>query len=246
MRAFNHAMSAWCGGLAVISATDAPLPLRITFAVATTGAALLPDGDSPKSTIAHVGGGVTRGLAKSVNAISTRVYQATATPLDDRRRDGHRGLTHTGAAAIACGLLTALLSWLGGGLAVTATLLVLAMLARRSLFGRARRFGGARVLVPLGIAVAALLFVSAQLPPGLPTAALLGGAVTLGMLLHDFGDFPTDSGVPLLWPLTIRGRRWFRCRLPKGWALRTGGAAEYPIGMVLTALGLGLTYAQFV
>lgn len=57
------------------------------------------------------------------------------------------------------------------------------------------------------LAVATVLAVSVWVPV-LAGWWWLGGAVSVGCLAHVAGDSLTVSGVPLLWPLVIRGRRW--------------------------------------
>ena len=52
--------------------------------VVATGAALLPDVDHPRATIAHSAGGMSRSLTSTVGAFA-----------------GHRGATHTPLAALA-------------------------------------------------------------------------------------------------------------------------------------------------
>lgn len=39
-------------------------------------------------------------------------------------------------------------------------------------------------------------------------------AVSLGCLVHVLGDWLTDSGVPLLWPVVSQGKRWRLVRSP--------------------------------
>lgn len=237
MRALNHALFGANLGLIVSATAEMPTPLRLAYTAATTGAAVLPDIDSPNSTIARIAGRPGQALARRIDGVCQRVYRATATPADPRRRDGHRGLTHTLAFALGSGLITALLAWFGGGLAITLGLLLFGALARRSLFGRARtpRHLGVRVILPFAVALAMLLFVSAWFPRGTESALVFGSAVTIGVLAHLATDWPTDSGVPLLWPIRIRGQRWFRWRLPRRWALHTGSAAEAPIAVLFTA-----------
>ena len=57
-------------------------------------------------------------------------------------------------------------------------------------------------------------------------------AVGFGSLIHCFGDAITKAGVPILWPIPIRGRRWFE--LSTGpFAFRAGGGFEYAVVLPL-------------
>lgn len=79
-------------------------------------------------------------------------------------------------------------------------------------------------------------------------AALVGGAGWLwlglpagvGALAHLLGDACTRYGVPLAWPVKVRGRRWYSCGLPYALRIRTDRAAEHyvvmPVLVVLTGL----------
>jgi membrane-bound metal-dependent hydrolase YbcI (DUF457 family) len=43
---------------------------------------------------------------------------------------------------------------------------------------------------------------------------VVGATVGLGALVHVLGDWLTRSGVPLAWPFTVRGKRWWMFRSP--------------------------------
>lgn len=52
----------------------------------------------------------------------------------------------------------------------------------------------------------------------------LGIPLAIGCLTHDLGDAANPSGCPILWPLRIDGRRWYRVRWP--WLLQLNGRGE--------------------
>ncbi len=58
------------------------------------------------------------------------------------------------------------------------------------------------------------------------SGAALGLAVGPGMVVHSVGDAVTESGAPLLWPVTIRQRRWYPVGSPRAVRFRTGGRME--------------------
>lgn len=53
-----------------------------------------------------------------------------------------------------------------------------------------------------------------------------GLAVLVGCLVHDCGDGCTHYGVPLFWPVLIRGQRWYCVGTPRVLRFRTGGPVE--------------------
>jgi membrane-bound metal-dependent hydrolase YbcI (DUF457 family) len=57
----------------------------------------------------------------------------------------------------------------------------------------------------------------------------VGLAVLQGILAHIGGDACTNSGVPLLFPLKINGRRWGHYGLPRRMRFETGGTFGEPL-----------------
>ena len=75
---------------------------------------------------------------------------------------------------------------------------------------------GHRAMTHTGVAtlLAGLVFVGltqlvAMWVPPVSAAWWVGAPVTVGCLTGVLGDSLTRTGVPLLWPLVIRGRRWY-------------------------------------
>lgn len=87
------------------------------------------------------------------------------------------------------------------------------------------------------LAAGAFAGLQAFIPTG--TALFVAVALFLGQLTHSLGDACTNSGVPLLWPLKIGGRRWGHRGIPKVLRFETGGKAEQGVTVVL-ALAFGL------
>ncbi len=244
MLARSHALSAAAGWLttaAVSSVAGAPWPVRTIAvgAVVSAGAALLPDVDCPGAHAARALGPPGQAIARGMAALSRTVYRRTATARDvsDRYRDGHRGITHTLIFALVVGLVVAVL---GVTPAATVTAGVVMWLnatwaARGILPWRARRIrvSGFRIeWAPVAGLVATLLLLYTTPPAG--SWVWLGLPVGAGAILHDLGDAPAHhpdypphtGGIPLLWPVPVRGRRWYRCRPPAGLMFPVGGRRE--------------------
>ena len=86
---------------------------------------------------------------------------------------------------------------------------------------------------------------------------LLGLAVGGGCLVHTLGDMITRAGCPVVWPVPIRGERWYEIGLPDAIALRAGGAVEKAvvvpvfiaiavIGVVISIPGVTTLVSEFV
>ncbi|WP_231640909.1 metal-dependent hydrolase [Nocardiopsis sp. NRRL B-16309] len=210
----SHSASGLLVGVSLAAALGShPADLFVCAAVGA-GAALLPDLDEPGSTVGRSLGVVTAGLSRLLRSASRATYRATGTPYELRedRDGGHRHLTHTVPAVLTFGALWWGVASLGAvGLAVAVfALAALGLACVLRPFGRSA-VQGAGVLGVV-VATAAVLFGSSPW--------LVGLTVAVGSLTHILGDWLTRSGVPLAWPLTHRGKRWWMFRSPV--AFRTG------------------------
>lgn len=191
-------------------------------AVVTGGAALLPDLDHPRATIARTLGPVT--------AVATRAVA--------RLTGGHRGATHSMAAvALTWVGVTALLDGSFRRPAAAVIVFLCTALAIRAAGPQQARGGAA--LVALAAIPAAVVSVVGVAGPAAAGVALdwLPPAVTAGVLLHIAADLVTPGGVPLLWPLPGRHR------LP---LTRTGGRGEAVIALGALGVTLWLGAAQLL
>lgn len=225
----EHSESGFLAGLALADLVHASVPTGLVAALLTAGAALLPDLDHPSATAARTFGPVTKGLAQGVNDFGLWTWKHTATRYDRRPRDGHRTVTHTTPFALALGGLFGTIGVFGAW-AMLAILFILASLAVRGLAARGsheihvnrkrrKRFHpNALNVSALGTALAGLAYLLA--PPD--NAVLVGACVALGCWVHCLGDSLTLDGCPWLWPLKIKGRRWYPIGTPRAMRFRTG------------------------
>lgn len=214
------------------------LPELLPFAAVTAGYALVPDLDHPQATATRILGPVTEWLSRRVRALSAWAYRSTMGPRDRPGAGPHRCATHTTVGAVVLGALCAVTTlvggpvmvavWLGFGLALGADRLGRVVLVAYAVGVSAWLPG---VLATHGSVVAAA---SAALSA---SAGWLGVAVALGSLIHSIGDAMTRSGAPLLWPLLIRGQRWYPVRLPRCLRLYTGGRVELRVVWPLVIVG---------
>ncbi|MDT0331837.1 metal-dependent hydrolase [Nocardiopsis sp. DSM 44743] len=186
----------------------------LVCAAVGAGAALLPDLDEPGSTAGRSLGPVTEGVSRLLRAVSQRVYRATGTPgeLAAGRDGGHRHLTHTLPAVLVFGLL----AWGVSASAPFGTGLVVFALSALGLgtLIRPMRWAGSRRRRSLAASVVALVFAGAAVVSEGGAPWLVGLTVGVGALTHLLGDWLTKSGVPLAWPFTVRGKRWWMFHSP--------------------------------
>jgi len=236
----THALSGaagWITGCAALTAAGHTPDLRtVAFGSAiAAGHALLPDIDHPGSTIARSLGPVTRIVAAGVHRFAAWLRTASCGHCRRRPdRGGHRAVTHTGLFAFAAGLCAGLLGWLSGWVAAAFVVGLSAALAVRAMTSRRQR--GA-----FGAAAAGLLSGGALWVTSADVASWwwIGVPVAWGTLAHSLGDAVTKSGAPLLWPVRVRGCRWWGVGTPRWMRFRTGGGVERVVWVLLLVGAVG-------
>lgn len=194
----SHALTGLTGGCCMAAMLPAaPITARALVVVTYGGASLLPDLDQPQATAARSLGFVTKGLAHLMDWVSLQAYYATTAVGDSpERQSGHRLLTHTVPASVVAGLLVGVSWWVSP----VAMALLVALLA--GLLAHGFKYGG----VPLFFGAGLVSWFTFTSDPWwwwtIPTA------VTLGCVTHIAGDWVTNSGVPVLWPLVSQQKRW--------------------------------------
>lgn len=211
----------------------------IAATIIIIGAALMPDLDAVNSTSINVLGVVGVLLSKSMRAFSSLIQGLVRSKGDGSPGDPHRGFWHTFAAAFLVGLGTSALTSINVKLftilntpitvatfSVLFILYISLQLLMASLFKafykKTKKNMSGAILLQIGsLFVSFIILIS--LPPEL-SYAWVGAAVTLGWVLHLFGDMLTVAGVPVLWPLKYRGKRWWNFRFP--FNIKAGGFIE--------------------
>ncbi|WP_431784692.1 metal-dependent hydrolase [Streptomyces chumphonensis] len=254
-----HSLSgaaAWLGAGAAAHAVGRPMPWPVLVAgmLICAGAALAPDLDQKSATISRAFGPFSRGLAILIDQVATVVFNATRGKGERRRSGGHRTLTHTWVWAVLLGAGFSAVAAIGGRWAVLAILFVHMVLAVEGLLWRAARVSSDILVWLLGAAVAWIL-ANVLDKPGNGSDWLFSGAgqeywwlglpIVLGAVVHTVGDALTISGCPVLWPLPIRGRRWYPVGTPRFMRFRAGHWVENKV--LMPAFGLagagGAVYA---
>lgn len=254
-----HSLSgaaAWLGAGAAAAWFDRPMPwpVLVVGALICAGAALAPDLDQPSATISRAFGPLGRGLCTIIGKLSEKVYNATRGKGERPRTGGHRTLTHTWPWAVLIGAGFSAAAVYGGRWAVLAILFVHVVLAVEGLLWRAARVSS-DVLVWLLGAAGAWILTNILIKPGNGAEWLvgdpelryvwLGVPIVLGALVHSIGDALTISGCPILWPIPIKGKRWYPLGTPRFMRFRAGAWVEVSVLMPLFMIvgGAGGVYA---
>jgi membrane-bound metal-dependent hydrolase YbcI (DUF457 family) len=248
MMGTSHAATGVLAGGAVGVLCGAGPMVTLMCAAIGAGAALLPDLDEPGSTVGRSLGRVTESVSVLLRELSRRVYLRTATDLESAapKDGGHRHLTHTLPACLVFGLVALLVALVPLGAAVV--VFAMSALGLGTVARSLRWWGSARRRRRAALCAAAFFGAATLLAEGYgPAPWLVGTTVFAGALIHVLGDWLTRSGVPLAWPFTVRGKRWWMLRSPvafqtgESWVedgIRVGALIVFPVMVVLGTLPL--------
>ncbi|MBO0871820.1 MAG: metal-dependent hydrolase [Pseudonocardia sp.] len=214
----THALTGWCAGLALAPVLGQhSLAGACSVATVTAGFALLPDLDQRSSTASRLLGPLTRLLSAGIRHSGSAIYRLTKGPRDEPGSE-HRTFWHTLIAAALLGVITGAAGHYGGSWVVLGVLVFAVLLAVAAL--------GDWILLVASVVAVMLVLAGSVADTLTGVAGWLGYAVAAGCVVHDLGDALTEHGVPLLWPIPIRGETFYELGLPKPLRFHTGGIAE--------------------
>ncbi|MDA3647646.1 metal-dependent hydrolase [Saccharopolyspora indica] len=240
----THAMSGLAAWAAVTALADTHALGQLspkTWVVGATlasGAALLPDIDHPKSTVASTFGAISRGASAGISGFSGFLYRLTRTKRDSDREGTHRGFTHTVVFAVLAGLITTAIVQTSESAAVAILMFFFAGLAVRGIMHTWSSSSDAILITVASLLLTVACWAWAGDQPTNPAA--FGVAVMIGCIAHFIGDAITEQGCPMLWPVPLGGKTWYPVAPPKPMRMRTGGKVE------MALIGPGLTIAAVV
>lgn len=255
----THAMSgaaAWLaaaalgGGALAAAMGESPAVIALGTAVCA-GAALAPDIDSHSSTVVR-SFGIFGKLAHHVaDGLSVAVYAATSSRYDKPRENGHRTLFHTTAMAILVAVLVSLGSSLPGEVTIAGKVFALGQLFSLVIMGLFLHLGLAGIFEKqvksarkkygpylLMAASAGLTALTAMALPENEKYSWLGLAVGIGWFMHLLGDMITKMGVPMAWPVKIRGKRWYDVTLPSFMRISADGTGNTVLLFLCTCVSI--------
>lgn len=249
MMATGHSLSgaavflAGSAAFTYFTQTDIPPVVLIMGTAVFAGAALAPDLDSFSSTVTRSYGIFGRIMYHLTNALSMLVYNVTKTQKDDPKENGHRTFMHTIVASILMGLLVVGLTSLPGTVNIfdkdftwgqISALIIMAFFLHLGVAGlfakqikKAKTGIGAYILMAGSFITTCI--VAIFLPNDEASYQWLAILVGAGYFVHILGDTITKMGTPMLWPLKIRGKRWYDIALPGPMRITAGGSFETAI-----------------
>lgn len=224
----GHALSGLGAGLALGRAAGLGPAQCFVAAILCAGAALLPDIDNPSATVSRVFGPFSQWYSRGVNNGSAAIYDMTKTARDNDRDGGHRGVTHTWPFALAIGASASVGAQMRLGM-LAILFLCLSLALRGLLADAARKWGW---LLTTAVSAALTAVAAIWLPP---TPGWVGLAMGVGCIVHCWGDSLTLMGCPWMWPIKIKGKRWYDIATPAFLRFRAGGKVEtWAVTPVLT------------
>ena len=214
----------------------------ISAVIIIIGASLMPDLDAVQSTSINTLGPIGVALSKIMRATSSIIQKTFRSSSDSKDPDPHRGFWHTILSALLIGFIVTGLTSIKFNMFtiwnfvvtfdkfivvfiifISIQLLIASLF--KSLYKKSKGSITGGISMGIGSLVIAVTLIS-LLPPDL-SYNWVGAAVTFGWIAHILGDMITVSGVPLLFPLKYRGKRWWDFRLPLG--IKAGGWIEKSI-----------------
>lgn len=272
---FTHALSAIAVLLAIFAFFPDLIPggvssigliVSILFVVNASGAALSNDLDNTSSTSKSSLGILGEILSVVFRATSTVIQTTIRTKRDDSSPNPHRGFYHTIPAAALIGFLIYLGTRIPGSISlpILGTMsygflfallitwlnihMMLAAVAKKIVnkIKKSAGFFGDFAAFVFSLTIAIYLFTLVP-KTSLTDFTWLGLAVFVGMVIHILGDSFTTAGVPLFFPIPIKGKLWWNVRvLP----IKAGGAVEnyifIPVLIVLcvaSAIAMSMKFA---
>lgn len=245
MKGSVHALIGASAPASLVLTQDVTIPQGVVMSVISAGFALLPDLDHPDAC-------ASKALGVRIHRIAHRACKATANATATRRDlrsfarsrlarwdPYHRTLSHTVVATLTVAVVTyglaSLSPWCTALVAALGGFLLWPLYRQRRRGGpRAWAAGGFTLMVVCTGATATLL------GPYLLTLAVAGG-----YLSHLIADACTKAGVPLLWPVTLHGKRWWRIRLLGGLVASGSRREKAPAAGVGLVVNLCLLFLYF-
>lgn len=229
----------------------------IMAGIIVIGASLMPDMDSPQSTSISTLGVLGKAMSAVMRSTSLLIQNTFKSKYDKHTDNPHRGFWHTFLAAVLAGLAVGVLTGIKtivpiqftqravsvGMIAAAIIVYSSLMLSFASLFGKQyKKMKSKGLMVKLGFSIVSFVISAAAILtlPSDISYGWLGFAFALGWTIHIIGDMFTVAGVPVLFPIKIKGKRWWNLRMPI--RIKAGGSFEYgvfvPIFIVISIASL--------
>lgn len=214
-------------------------PYLILLLLVVVGGALMPDLDNTDSSAESALGFIGSGISWFMRLTAPIIQGAIHTKYDKDTENAHRGFYHTALAAALFGSLTSFLCsdaidvpvygpfHLNGKIiaiiiAFIGVHIALSTLGKPIIKKAQSQAGLLGFIVPTLLSAVVVSVLWSQLPEE-TDYTIIGIAFGAGWLIHELGDMCTTAGVPVLFPLPIRGHLWWNVRLLP---IKAGGVIE--------------------
>lgn len=198
----------------------------ISAVIIIIGASLMPDLDAVNSTSINTLGIAGAILSTGMRAFSSVIQGLIKGPYD-KSGDPHRGFWHTFLAAIFIGVIISAITSINikvmsvanieltvASIVVVFIIYISLQLAMASLAKAFYKKKGSNIIIKIGTLIISFALL-VTLPKDL-SYKWVGVAVSFGWIAHLLGDMMTVAGVPVLFPLKFKGKRWWNFRAPIG------------------------------
>lgn len=250
----THALSAVALVLAVLA--FAPTVIDTVFGktdpwymtllcLVIVGGALMPDLDNTNSSAESALGFIGSGISAFMRATAPMIQGLLHTKYDKDLDNPHRGFYHSGVSAILAGGLAYLLCSMPGRtgeitslvLAFISVHIAVSTIAKKIIGKMKSKAGPVGFIVPLLISIGIIVLLWKMLPVSV-SYSKIGIAFGIGWFIHILGDMCTTQGVPVLWPIPIRGKMWWHVRLLP---IKAGGVIENFVFIPLFLVIIGIS-----
>lgn len=229
-----------------------------------SGFALYPDFDNTQSTAISVLGIVGKGISALLRSIAVVIYHLIKTNKDEPDPNPHRGFWHTIPGGLSIFLIVLLTTMIDtiitlpiinrevtiGFLFAVFWIFSAFKMALAGLFGKLHNkikrkgFKGEVAITIFALAFSVVVLLAA---PSTLSYKWIAFVALFGYIIHILGDTLTKAGTPLLWPLKIKGKRWWTIRIL---GITAGGEIEnfvfIPIFIVIILFSLFRIFSVLV
>lgn len=219
-----------------ITSTNSTLIVLFCFLI-ILGSSKLPDLDNTKSSAKTALGIVGNILSALSRSLSDTIYNISKSKYDNKESNPHRGFFHTLLSGILIFFLVYVSTLSQKEINIMGTKMTISMvvatfwillslqIAFPDILKNKKKKQG--VLSSEAINSLICLFLAAIITKMAsqvtPSFSWLAFAISFGQITHIMGDMFTAMGAPFLFPLPIKGKRWFMLRIIK---FKSGGEAE--------------------
>lgn len=203
------------------------------------GSSKMPDLDNTRSSAMSALGPIGQGLSIVFRSLSNMIYAITKTKYDKDTSNPHRGFFHTLVSSVmwfflVLGTASIKTKFTMGGtvytvgemfavlwLFLTTQVALAGIFSKRFKKNKDKGLIGGIINIMISLVVSIVLLRLGRTETA--SYQWVAFSFAIGYLLHIMGDTLTKAGAPILFPLRIKGKRWYDIRFMK---IESGGEFE--------------------